>query len=233
MAHSKDPRFVGETEIKGDLSVMYDADFGNGDGQFDGTVYVDTITSATANTSLTFDTSLNLKRFQTLPELPLTGYTQLYANDSNGHIYSRDSSGTVFDLTDTGSASSATTVFGSLYDFYQDLPVVSTTSLNFIPRFSYTSPVLTSGKYRISLSFDYNMTDPGINFQVNLTLDGNIVDTFTKTPITTGSFTTQTFLETVTFSTSSTHTLTLNTKIQSQIRALLTKNIKLEMWRVA
>src|SRR5947209_10928264 len=97
----KNPNFVLETRIEGNLSVVdhpVDADiYGNGSVQIDGTLFSDAIAAATPQSSVLVASPLSFNSLST-PPADFSKY-QLYASSNhNGRLVMLDNNGNITDL---------------------------------------------------------------------------------------------------------------------------------------
>jgi len=124
-------------------------------------------------------------------------------------------------------------VFGSYYQYKEEALETLTTSTTLLPIITMESNTVRSGRYRISWQFDWNMSTGGHFFYAELHFNSVKVDEYQQKPTDVLAFRrSNNFIE-YTVSSDGIYTTQVLVKVQSSIVSLVTKNIRIELTRVA
>jgi hypothetical protein len=122
--------------------------------------------------------------------------------------------------------------FGRFYTYVEDEDEMQTTSTDFSLRFLAQSDTILAGFYRIGLSFEWDMTEPGVGFDTQFLLDDTkIIGSFSSIPVITGTFQTVSLFKQLALDEGPRH-FTFCVKVRDGRMALMTRNIRFELWRV-
>jgi len=122
--------------------------------------------------------------------------------------------------------------FGRFYRYVYDENEMATTSTTFALRLESATVGLPAGNYRIGLCFEWNMTNWGVQFEVQLTLDSNtVVEDYSNVPAFVGSYSRVTVFQVVTL-TDGEHTFAVMVRTGDASCALYTRKVRMEFWKV-
>jgi hypothetical protein len=122
--------------------------------------------------------------------------------------------------------------FGTSYNINVDSSLVTSTSTVLIPRLITNHTFIYTGNYRISYSFDYDMSSAGILFNCTLKLDNTIVDTVSIIPDSVGFFKKISNFVNVSISSGS-RNISLNFSVGTNTVYIATQNVQIEFFRIA
>ena len=122
--------------------------------------------------------------------------------------------------------------FGKFYTYAIDSLESQTTSTVYIDRLTMATAYVTAGNYRFSISFEWDMSQSGANFDAQVLLDGDfVVDTFSDYSVVTGYYKKFTSFAKLSL-TDSEHVFILQVKTGYSNTALITKNAKMELFKI-
>jgi len=151
---------------------------------------------------------------------------------NGGNVNVRDDLSSFFlnKYENTKSAFTGSTDFGRFYRYVDDDDEVISTSTSFSTRLSAYTVNLPAGDYRFGMSFEWDMNVAGIGFETQVTLDGDVIDTYDTVPLITGVYSKVTSFTLIHLD-SGEHTFKFNTKINDSTRSLYTRNVRMEFWK--
>ena len=154
--------FIVDSNFHGNVYVQTsdnETAYGDGSLKIDGTLFIDTINTATTN-SLNVNIPINLQN-TSIPDTPNDG-TLLYFNNYN--LCTKNNSGKLTQIT------------GNNY-YYEDPSEIDTTGTSWAPRYSVTINNLPASTYTCLFSFEWDTSMVGA-FDAKLLVDAAVVDTF-------------------------------------------------------
>ncbi len=123
--------------------------------------------------------------------------------------------------------------FGRFYKYISDNQEVITTSTIFSQRLAAVTVDLPPGMYRVQVTFEWDMSNPGVGFESQLVLDNvTTLDTYSTVPVMTGTYQNISFFRQVELSEGE-HIFSLRTRVMEATRALHTKNVRMEFYRTS
>lgn len=139
---------------------------------------------------------------------------------------------TIYKLENTNSSFIGSIDYGKLYSYVSDVNETQTTSTTYEERLSMTTAYLSAGNYKFSIYFEWDMSQSGSSFDTRVLLDNTTtIDTYSSIPISIGYYQKHVSFHKLALS-SGEHIFVLETKSQQSDRAIKTKNIKMELFRI-
>ena len=166
-----------------------------------------------------------------LPSFGRLSVRALSANGGNMQILAATSQLIVSKMENTLTPFIGMNNFGEENVYVSSNEEQSVVSTEFVTRLQTTSKSLPEGTYRMSLTFEWDMSDGGIGFETRLMVDGGIVDTFSQIPISVGNYQKTCLFKHVEL-TQGFHTMSFETRVLDESRSFSTRNVRMELWRI-
>lgn len=122
--------------------------------------------------------------------------------------------------------------FGRFSTYASDDDEVLSTSTVFSSRLMTSTYNIPRGKYRFGFSFEWDMNAAGIGFETRVTLDNNtVVDSYRNVPLVSGSYSKVSSFQQIQLENGE-HSFSFDVKVDDSTRALKTRNVHLELWKI-
>jgi hypothetical protein len=123
--------------------------------------------------------------------------------------------------------------FGRFYHYIKDDEEVQITSTSFVSRFTAQTDYLPRGSYKLTMYFEWDMSDSGVSFFSQILLDETTeIDTYSMSPLITGNFQKVSIFRKLEFTTGSGHEIKLNVKVAQSTRSVSIRNVRMEIFTV-
>ena len=122
--------------------------------------------------------------------------------------------------------------FGRFWKYVADDQEVLSTSTDFALRLAAVTIDLPGGKYRMGMTFEWDMSNAGVGFETQIVLDGSVIlDSYSIVPVITGAYQKVTSFQQLDLGAGK-HSFAFNTRVLEPTRALYTRNVRLEFWKL-
>lgn len=153
---------------------------------------------------------------------------------AGGNVLLRDDSTKVLlsKIESTNVSFTGQSDFGRFFKYVADEQVVITTSTILSLRLAAVTVNIPEGRYRLGTSFEWDMTDAGVGFEGQIVLDDNtVLESYSTVPVLTGSYQKITSFREISLSDGE-HSIAFKTRVFSSSRALHTRNVRIELWKI-